>query len=109
MMTGPENNLPIALEHGMGATLVSGNLFPKQTAAVFQAHREGKDVKATHAKLRDAEQTIRVQGAGGTGMIKYAFTGYGFRESFVRPLQLDLTAGQKASLKPKLEQLRQMA
>lgn len=109
MMTGTENNLPAALKAGMGAILVSGNLFPKQVAAVFQAHREGKDVTEAYNKLREANGSLRVQGASGAPLIKYAFTGYGFRESYVRLPQLDLTAEQKAQLKPKLADLPKLA
>ncbi len=112
MMTGTENNLPIALAAGMGAILVAGNLYPKQVAAVFQAHREGKDVEAAFKKMQEANQTLHVEGVrvpGGAAQIKYAFTGYGFRESYVRAPQLDLTAEQKAALAPKLPLLKQLA
>jgi 4-hydroxy-tetrahydrodipicolinate synthase len=110
MMTGTENNLPIALNAGMGAILVAGNLYPKQVAAVFQAHRDGKDVQAAFNKMQEANRTLRVQGVpGGAAQIKYAFTGYGFRESYVRPPQLDLTVEQKAALQPKLPLLKQLA
>jgi 4-hydroxy-tetrahydrodipicolinate synthase len=110
MMTGTENNLPIALGAGMGAILVAGNLYPKQVAAVFQAHRDGKDVQDAYNKMQEANRTLRVQGVpGGAAQIKYAFTGYGFRESYVRPPQLDLTDAQKAALQPKLSLLKQLA
>jgi 4-hydroxy-tetrahydrodipicolinate synthase len=112
MMTGTENNLPIALAAGMGAILVAGNLYPKQVAAVFQAHREGKDVPAAFAKMQEANRTLRVQGVsvpGGAAQIKFALTGYGFRESYVRVPQLDLTADQKTALQPKLALLKQLA
>jgi dihydrodipicolinate synthase/N-acetylneuraminate lyase len=45
---------------------------------------------------------------GGAAQIKYALSGLGFRESFVRPPQLDLTAEQKALLKPKLGDLAKL-
>lgn len=48
----------------------------------------------------------RVQGGGGAAAIKYSLTAYGFRESFVRPPQLDLTPEQKAQLKEKLPQIK---
>jgi 4-hydroxy-tetrahydrodipicolinate synthase len=109
MMTGTEGNLVPALAAGMGAISVAANLFPKQVAAVFQAHREGKDVAAAYAKFRETNSVLRVQGVpGGAAQIKFAFTGHGFRESYVRPPQLDLTADQKALLKPKLSQLAQL-
>ena len=109
MMTGTEGNLPAALAAGMGAISVAANLFPKQVAGVFQAHREGKDVAAAYAKFRETNSVLHVQGVpGGAAQIKFAFTGHGFRESYVRPPQLDLTAEQKALLKPKLSQLAQL-
>ena len=109
IMTGTENNLPIAMAAGMGTISVAGNLFPKQVAAVFQAQREGKDVKAAYDKLRETSRILQVQGVpGGAPQIKYAFTGYGFRESFVRPPFLNLTDEQKALLKPKLPQLKEL-
>ena len=110
MMSGTENNVPIALEHGNGAILVSANLFTKQVAAVFQAKRAGKDLAEPLAKMREAQQTLRAPGVpGGAAQIKYAFTAFGMRESFVRPPQVNLTADQKAALKPKLADLAKLA
>jgi 4-hydroxy-tetrahydrodipicolinate synthase len=106
MMTGTEGNLPAALAAGKGAILVSGNLFPRQVAACFEAQRKGQDVAAAYARLREVNALSRVQGAGGAAAIKFALTAYGFRESYVRPPQLDLTADQKAQLKPRLEQIK---
>jgi len=108
MMSGTDNNIPTALEHGMGAILMGGNIFTKQSAAVFAAHRAGKDVAEPMAKLREANQLLR--GGGGTGIpgIKYALGQMGLRESYVRPPNVDLTADQKAALKPKIAQLMQM-
>ncbi len=65
MMTGTEGNLPAALAAGMGAISVAANLFPKQVASVFQAHREGKDVAAAYAKFRETNSVLRVQGVPG--------------------------------------------
>jgi 4-hydroxy-tetrahydrodipicolinate synthase len=105
IMTGTENNLPIALQNGKGAILVSANLFPKETAAVFAAHRDGKDVTEAHNKMQEANRSLRAPGVGGAAMIKFALTGRGFRESFVRPPQVNLTEEQKSALKPKLASL----
>jgi 4-hydroxy-tetrahydrodipicolinate synthase len=106
MMTGTENNLPAALAAGKGAILVSGNLFPRQVAACFEAQRKGGDVAAAYAKLREVNALSRVQGAASAAAIKYALTAYGFRESYVRLPQLDLTVEQKAQLQPKLPQIK---
>jgi 4-hydroxy-tetrahydrodipicolinate synthase len=106
MMTGTENNLPAALAAGKGAILVSGNLFPRQVAACFEAQRKGQDVAAAYAKLREATALSRVQGAGGAAAIKFALQAHGFRESYVRPPQLDLTPEQKAQLKAKFSEIK---
>jgi 4-hydroxy-tetrahydrodipicolinate synthase len=106
IMTGTENNLPAALAAGKGAILVSANLFPKQASACFEAQRKGQDVAAAYAKLREVNALSRVQGGGGAAAIKFALTAYGFRESYVRPPQLDLTTAQKAQLQPKLPQIK---
>jgi 4-hydroxy-tetrahydrodipicolinate synthase len=105
MMSGTDNNLPTALAHGMGAILMGGNLFTKQSAAVFAAHRQGKDLAEPMAKLREANALLRVPGASGVPLIKYALGGLGLRESYVRPPYTDLTAEQKEALKPKVAQL----
>jgi len=107
IMTGTENNLPAALAAGKGAILVSGNLFPKKVAACFEAQRKGGDVQAAYDQMRDANAALRVPGVGGGApLIKFAFTGHGFRESFVRPPFVNLTAEQKAQVKPKLDQVK---
>jgi len=106
IMTGTEGNLVAALAAGKGAILVSANLFPRQASACFEAQRKGQDVAAAYAKLREVNALSRVQGGGGAAAIKFAFTAYGFRESYVRPPQLDLTADQKAQLQPNLPQIK---
>jgi 4-hydroxy-tetrahydrodipicolinate synthase len=106
MMAGTDSNLSAALAAGKGAILVSGNLFPRQVAACFEAQRKGGDVAAAYARLLEVNALSRVQGAGNAAAIKYALTAYGFRESYVRPPQLDLTEEQKAQLKPKLEKIK---
>lgn len=106
IMTGTENNLLAALAAGKGAILVSANLFPRQASACFEAQRKGGDVAAAYAKLREVNALARVPGAGGAPAIKYGFTAYGFRESYVRPPQLDLTAEQKAQMQAKLPQIK---
>jgi 4-hydroxy-tetrahydrodipicolinate synthase len=105
MMSGTDNNIPVALKNNMGAILMGGNIFTKQSAAVFAAHRAGKDLTDAMTKLREANALLR--GTGGTSIsgIKYSLTGWGFRESFARPPQPEVTAEQKAQIKPKLAEL----
>ena len=108
MMTGTDNNLPAALAAGMGAILVSANIFTRQVAAIFKAHRAGKDTAEAFAKLREASQVMRVPGGGGAAGIKFAFSGLGIRETYVRPPQLDLNDRQKAQMREKFAQLKQV-
>jgi 4-hydroxy-tetrahydrodipicolinate synthase len=108
MMSGTDNNLPTALQNNMGAILMGANLFVKQSAAVFAAHRAGKDITEPMNKLREAGALLR--GTGGTSIqgMKYSLTAWGFRESFARPPQPEVTADQKAQIKPKLADLAKL-
>jgi len=108
MMSGTDNNIPTALANGMGAILMGGNLFAKQAAAVFAAHRAGKDLNEPMTKLREASAILRGTGGSSITGIKYSLTAWGLRESFARPPQPELTAEQKAQIKPKLEQLAKL-
>ena len=107
MMTGTDNNLPHALSHNMGAILAGGNLFTRQSAAVFAAHRAGKPIDEAFAKLREASALMR--GASGAPGIKFGLTAFGLRESYVRPPQQDLTPEQKEQYRPKLAELAKLA
>ena len=111
MMSGTDGNIPAALKAGMGAILMGGNLYTRQSAAVFKAHREGKDTTEAMAKLRAANQLLRgvVAGNDGIPLIKYALGGLGLRESYCRPPHVDLTDDQKAQLKPKVAELAKLA
>ena len=110
MMSGTENNIKLALEAGMGAILAGGNLFTKQEAAIFAAHREGKDLDAPIAKLRDAQALMRPAGVNSYGPMKYALSLLmGTRQTYQRPPHLDVTEEQKAMAKEKIEQLKQMS
>jgi 4-hydroxy-tetrahydrodipicolinate synthase len=108
MMSGTDNNIPTALAHNMGAILMGGNICTKQAAAVFAAHRQGKDLTEPMAKLREASALMRPNGGSIPG-IKYVLGGLGLRESYARPPHVDLTAEQKAALKPKIAQLAAMS
>jgi 4-hydroxy-tetrahydrodipicolinate synthase len=109
MMSGTDNNIPKALESGNGAILMGGNIFTKQSAAVFKTHRDGKDITDAMTKLRDANQLLRGGGGSGIPGIKFCLGGLGLRESFCRPPDVDLSDEQKTALRPKVAQLAQMA
>ena len=57
-------------------------------------------------KLRDASALLRGTGGSGIPGIKFSLTAWGFRESFSRPPQTELTEEQKTQIKPKLPQLK---
>jgi 4-hydroxy-tetrahydrodipicolinate synthase len=110
MRTGTGNNLKAALEHGMGAILAEGNLFTKRIAAVFTAHREGKDIDGPIANLRAAQMALHAGGTGGYGPMKYALSLLmGSRQTFQRPPNLDVTEEQKTAIKNGLDQIKKMA
>src|SRR5215469_2072079 len=110
MRTGTGNNLKAALESGMGAILMEGNLFTKQIAAVFAAKRVGKDIDAPLAKLQEVQQALRPAGVGSFGAMKYALSlQMGTRQTYQRPPHPDVTEEQKTKIREGLQQIKQMA
>jgi 4-hydroxy-tetrahydrodipicolinate synthase len=110
MRSGTSNNLKTAIDNGMGAILMEGNLFTKQIAAVFAAHRQGKDIEAPLAKLKEAQQLMRPTGIGSFGPMKYALSlQMGTHQTYQRPPHPDVTDDQKAQIKAKLDELKQLA
>jgi 4-hydroxy-tetrahydrodipicolinate synthase len=110
MRTGTGNNLKAALQAGMGAILAEGNLFTKRIANVFAAHRAGKDIDGPLATLHAAQQAFRSTQTGSYGPMKYALSLLmGSRQTYQRPPHLDVTDEQKALIKTKLDEIKQMA
>jgi len=107
MMSGTSNNLKTALPAGMGAILADGNLFPKACADIFNAHRNGGDVDAALAKLRELNMALRPFATGSYGPMKYALSlMMGTHQTYQRPPFLDVTEEQKAGIKAKLQELK---
>jgi len=110
MRTGTGNNLKAALNAGMGAILAEGNLFTKRIAAVFAAHRAGKDIDQPLNDLHAAQQVLRSAGVGSYGPMKYALSlEMGSRQTYQRPPNLDVTDEQKKLIQEGLEKLKSMA
>lgn len=110
MMSGTSNNLKIALPNGMGAILADANLFPKASADIFAAHREGKDIDTPSQKLRELNMALRPLGANSYGPMKYALSlMMGTRQTYQRPPFLDVTDEQKTAIKAKLQELHLLA
>jgi 4-hydroxy-tetrahydrodipicolinate synthase len=109
MRSGTSNNIKTAIDNGMGAILMEGNLFTKQIAAVFAAHRQGKNIDAPLAKLKEAQQLMRPTGIGSFGPMKYALSlQMGSRQTYQRPPHPDVTDEQKAQIKAKIDELKQL-
>jgi 4-hydroxy-tetrahydrodipicolinate synthase len=109
MRSGTGNNLKTAIDNGMGAILMEGNLFTRQIAAVFAAHRQGKDIEAPLAKLKEAQQLMRPTGIGSYGPMKYALSlQMGTRQTYQRPPHPDVTDEQKSQIKEKIGELKQL-
>jgi 4-hydroxy-tetrahydrodipicolinate synthase len=109
MRTGTVTNLKSALENGMGAILMEGNLFTKQIADVFAAKRAGKNLDEPLAKLDAAIKLLAPVGGYDFGTMKYALSlQMGTRQTYPRPPHVDVTETQKAKMKEALEQLKQM-
>lgn len=110
MMCGTDNNLKTALQAGMGAILAGGNLFTAQTAAVFAAQRQGKDLDEPLARLRQARQLMQPSGVNTYGPMKFALSLLmGTRQSYQRPPHVDVTDEQKAQIKAKLQELKSLS
>ncbi len=109
MRTGTVTNLKPALENGMGAILMEGNLFTKQIADVFAAKRSGKNLDEPLAKLDAAIKLLAPAGGYDFGTMKYALgLQMGARQTYARPPHVDPTDEQKAKMKEALEQMKQL-
>ncbi len=81
ILTGTDNLLELALDHGNGCILASGNIYTKFIAEVFRAHRAGQDIKPALARLDGAKNAYSTAiGASaahiarGVGASKYALS-----------------------------------
>ncbi len=111
MMTGTENNLPIALGAGMGAILVAGNLFPSRSRPCSRRIARAKMSQAAYDKMQEANRTLRVPGRsrrrGADEVCVHRHTDSA-RATCARRISISPTE-QKAAMKPKLPLLKQLA
>ncbi|MGH9417875.1 MAG: dihydrodipicolinate synthase family protein [Terriglobales bacterium] len=107
MRTGTLSKIEYALDHGMGAILMDGNLYCRESADVFAAYRAGGDYHVPLAKLRATEALLRAGGVGSYGPLKYALSlRMGTRQTYQRPPFPDVTDAQKAAIKAGLEKIK---
>jgi 4-hydroxy-tetrahydrodipicolinate synthase len=111
MRTGTENNLEYALEHGMGAICMDGNVYTRPLAEVFTAFRAGKDYHAAYARYRAMTKVMKDMrtGVDGYGPMKYALNlQMGGPQTYQRPPFVDVTDAQKIALNKALDQIKAM-
>lgn len=110
MRTGTGSNLEHALQNGMGAILMEGNVFTKECAAVFAAYRAKQDYAPALARLRAGEKSMRDAGIYSFGPMKYALSvQMGASQFYQRPPHADATDRQKTMLRAALDQMKNMA
>ncbi|MGA8707529.1 MAG: dihydrodipicolinate synthase family protein [Steroidobacteraceae bacterium] len=111
MRTGTENNLEYALEHGMGAICMDGNVYTRPLAEVFAAFRAGKDYHAAYQNYRAMTKIMKdlQTGVDGYGPMKYALSlQMGGPQTYQRPPFVDVTDAQKLALSKGLGQIKAM-
>jgi len=101
ILTGSHRLISMCLrENGGGAITGNGNVFPAETAAVFRAHREGRDMAAAQARLDEVMSALG--GYDGIPDMKFALGEVGLRETWCRPPFVELSPEKKAELKAKI-------
>jgi len=97
ILTGVPGNISANLKSGgAGAITGNGSAFPRETAAIFKAFREGGDVAAAQAAL-DARARV-IAGYDGIAAQKFVLTRSGLHEMHCRPPLADLSPEQKKAL-----------
>lgn len=112
MRCGTNNNLEVALDHGMGTILADGNQFSGKCAAIFKAFHGGGDWKGELAKLRAAQRVMREanMGANTYATMKYVLSlEMGGPEMYARTPYPQLTDAQKTSIREGLAKVKAMA
>jgi 4-hydroxy-tetrahydrodipicolinate synthase len=109
MRTGTENNIEYALEHGMGAICMDGNVFTRPLADVFVAFRAGKDYHAPYRRyvaMQKAMEDLQT-GIDGYGAMQYALSlQMGGSQTYQRVPNIDVTDAQKAAIRKGLAQIK---
>lgn len=112
MRCGTQNNLEVALNHGMGTILADGNNFSAKCADIFKAYHAGGDWNAAIGRLRAAQKIMRETNAGANtyAAMKYVLSlEMGGPEMFARTPYPQLTDEQKASIKVGLARVKALA
>jgi len=111
VFTGTDPLIGQALGHHNGAILASGNIYTRQLAAVWAAHRAGKDLAPALSNLKAAQDLLRQPGYGqGMSATKYALSVLmDSRQTFARPPVDDiLTDSEMANIRSAVTKLKAM-
>jgi 4-hydroxy-tetrahydrodipicolinate synthase len=111
IISGTDNNMLAALGHGNGVILGSGNVYTKQVAAIFAAHRAGKDLSEPFARLTAATKLMAANGYGSNyNAVKFALNQMmgATRMTYARPPHVPLNDEQIAQLRVGVSQLKEM-
>jgi len=109
MCAGTNNNLEVALDHGMGAILADGNLSARLSADVFNAYHANQDYKPALARLRAAQRVWWSVVGYSFGPMKYALSlQMGVAPTYQRPPYPDVTDAQKVAIKSALDQIKDL-
>jgi 4-hydroxy-tetrahydrodipicolinate synthase len=109
VFTGTDPLVPQALGSGNGAILASCNVFTRQWAAVWAAHRAGQDINPALTKVKAAQALLKQPGYGqGMTATKYALgLMLGNRELLSRPPELDkLTDAEMANIRKGVAEIK---
>lgn len=111
VISGTDNNMLAALRRGNGVILGSGNLYTKQVAAIFAAHRAGKDVNEPMKKLQAVTAVMEGGDYYNPSAIKYSLNRMmgNTRNTFTRPPWAEISEDLKAKIRSGLSQIKEMA
>jgi 4-hydroxy-tetrahydrodipicolinate synthase len=111
VISGTDNNMLAALRRGNGAILGSGNLYTKQVAAVFAAHRGGKDVNAAMKKLEAVTSLMEGGDYYNPSAIKYSLNLMmgNKRTTFTRPPWAEIGDDLKARIRVGLAKVKELS
>jgi 4-hydroxy-tetrahydrodipicolinate synthase len=111
IISGTDNNMLAALRRGDGAILGSGNVYTKQVAAVFAAHRAGKDMTEPMRKLQAATALMEGGDYYNPSAIKYTLNEMlgSKRTSYTRPPWAEIGEDLKAKIRAGIDQLDALA
>ena len=111
VFSGTDNNMLAALRRGNGAILGSGNLYAERVAAVFAAHRAGKDVNEPFKKLAAATSLMEGGDYYNPSAIKYTLNLMmgNSRMTYTRPPWVEIGEDLKAKIRSGLAKLKELS